>query len=417
MLSLSLSKLKLTTFVANILLSLGNRAIIMSLGLITSVAVARYLGPDGRGLFSVATLVTNLGIQFGNLGVHAANTYEVAMNPKRLPVLLGNSLTVGLGFGVVLVVIITCVILVFPQLVSIHETLLCLAVAGIPIGIAYLLMQNLLLGLHRVKEFNLIELVGKFAAATLVTLALCAGLRTPAWIAAATLVASLVSFLWCFILLKSGVEKIRLSLSQFYSSMSYGLKGYLAALLAYFQQRILLLLIQQDLGAKEAGFFSVAMTMLDLIYIFPVTVGTILFPKLTALNNYKHRYETMMRVTIVVMLGMFILIGLSYLYSEFIIKLLFGDIFVGSNNYFQLMLPGLLFLSVTCILMNYLASSGMPYVVVYAPLAGSITMIGSYNYLYNHINHQFVAIAYSVGNLITLIITIAYIYSSKKSHE
>src|SRR5215469_11623696 len=66
------------------------------LGLLVSIAVARSLGPAGRGEYAVAMAIGTLGVQFGNLGLHASNTFQVATDRRHLPVLLANSLATSL---------------------------------------------------------------------------------------------------------------------------------------------------------------------------------------------------------------------------------------------------------------------------------------------------------------------------------
>lgn len=416
MLQQRFSKLKSSAFSTNILATLGNRIMVMALGLITSVAVSRYLGPEGRGLFAVAALITGLGIQFGNLGLHAANTYEVAKYPDRLSILLGNSLVAGLGFGSILVFIAVIVQWIFPQIVSIGGVLWWLAVAGIPVGIAFLLLQNLLLGLHRVKDFNRIELASKLVAAILMAMALFAGLRTPEWMVAAALVAALFGFFWCLSLLKAGVDEVKTSLIQFNSSIGFGTKAYLAALFAFLQQRIALLLVQQDFGATEAGYFSVAMTLFDLAFIIPVTVGTILFPRLSAMKDAKARWELTSKVVWRVGIGMVVIAFIAYLLSGFVIRLLFGETFLPAVGYFQWLLPGLVLLSMSSILMNYLGSSGMPIIVVYAPALAWLAMMASYYLGVNHLGGQCAAISTSVGYFVSLTIIVVFVYYKQKSN-
>lgn len=416
-LPLSLSKLNSSSFAANILATLGNRIIVMALGLITSVAVARYLGPEGRGLFAVAALITGLGIQFGNLGLHASNTYEVAKYPDRLSVLLGNSLVTGLGFGAILTIIAISMQWIFPQIVPIDGVLFWLAVAGIPIGIVYLLLQNLILGLHRVREFNLVELLGKLSAALLIVIALSAGLRTPEWMVAATLIAMLLSSLWSLVLLGVGVDKVRFSLPQFYSSIGFGAKAYLAALFAFLQQRIALLLVQHDFGAIEAGYLSVAMTLFDLALVIPFTVGTILFPRLSATQDEKVRWELTSKVVLLVGSGMFAIAFIIYLLCDFIIRHIFGESFLPAVGYLQMLLPGLVFLSISSILMNYLGSMEMPIVVVYAPALAFLVMIIIYYYSRMMLSGQSAAAANSIGYLVSLVVVTIFLCYKKRKGE
>src|SRR5438552_7100507 len=75
------------------------RLLLIGVGFATTVIVSRTLGPSGRGLFAVAAAVSAIGIQFGNLGLHASNTYYVAKDRELLPVLIGNTLVVSFGIG------------------------------------------------------------------------------------------------------------------------------------------------------------------------------------------------------------------------------------------------------------------------------------------------------------------------------
>ncbi|HEY5038273.1 MAG TPA: hypothetical protein VIJ93_04295, partial [bacterium] len=146
------------------------RIILIPLGLVSSVIVARALGPPGRGYFAVAMTVATLGIQFGNLGLHASNTYYVAKNRKWLPVLIGNSLRLSFWLGGIGGGIAWVVFQVWPQLAPIHGSLLALSLVWIPFGLAYMLFQNLLIGVHDVRAYNKIELGGRFLSIGLIFL-------------------------------------------------------------------------------------------------------------------------------------------------------------------------------------------------------------------------------------------------------
>ena len=55
----------------------STRILLIVVSLITSVFVARALGPEGRGLYAIALTVSMLGIQFSNLGLHSSNTPQL----------------------------------------------------------------------------------------------------------------------------------------------------------------------------------------------------------------------------------------------------------------------------------------------------------------------------------------------------
>ena len=130
-------------FIRKVVETFATRIIIIALGLITTVIVTRILGPEGRGLYAVAATIGAIGIQFGNLGLHASNTYYVAQDRSILPTLLGNSLLVSFGCGTLGIIIAWCIFILWPNLAPINGVLLIMALIWIPIGLAYLLIQNL----------------------------------------------------------------------------------------------------------------------------------------------------------------------------------------------------------------------------------------------------------------------------------
>ena len=71
-----------STFLLNVAETLLTRIVMIPIGLITSVILARVLGPEGRGLYAVAATISAIGEQFGNFGLHASNTYYVARDKK-----------------------------------------------------------------------------------------------------------------------------------------------------------------------------------------------------------------------------------------------------------------------------------------------------------------------------------------------
>ncbi len=409
----SLSRLRRSILVRNVLGTLLGRGLALSLGLLTGVVVARHLGPEGRGLFAIATLATGLGIQFGNMGLHAANTFLVAGFPDRLPRLLGNSLVAAIGMGILVGIVGAALRWIWPGAISIHGLLWWLALAGVPLGLAYLLMQSLILGIHQVLAFNLIEIISKALAGILIVAAIVAGRSTPEWMMAASLAATAAGMSWCFVKLKSRSGRIHVSLPDFRMSLGYGTRAYFAALLSFLLQRVALLLVQHNDGATEAGHFSIALMLFDIAYFLPVTVGTILFPRLCALDSPSARwaltrtavwYVTVVMAVIVLALGMF---------SDLVIRLLFGQAFLPATAIFRLLLPGLLFLSVSSILMNFIGSSQMHPIVIFAPALGLMAMLLTYLSNIATQGPEWAALSTSVGYGLLLLVTGAYVFRTR----
>ena len=78
------------------------RVLLIAAGFISSIITARFLGPEGRGVFFYWTTLAAFAIQFGNLGLHSSNTYLLTKGRARLSSLAANSLWVSIIGGGIL---------------------------------------------------------------------------------------------------------------------------------------------------------------------------------------------------------------------------------------------------------------------------------------------------------------------------
>ena len=355
-------------FFGKVVQTLGTRLILIAIGLITTVLVTRKLGPEGRGLYAAAIAVGAIGIQFGNLGLHASNTYYVAKDRNALSNLIGNSLLTSFGFGGLGIGAAWFVFNLYPQWAPLEGSLLGLALLGVPFSLTYLLLQNLLLGIHDVRAYNLIEIFTKVLAASFIVFLIWFTQVTPTALLLSTLGATGVGLLWLGRrLLFYHKASITISRNQFQSALRYGFRAYLAAFFSYLVLRIDLLIVKQLLGAEQAGYYSVAANMTDLIYMLPVVVGTLLFPKLTAMPDPVQKWRYTRNSAIMIGTLMSIVVTLAALFAQWGIGLLFGQEFLPSAPAFIWLMPAIVLMAINTVFMNYFASEGMPWITVYSP--------------------------------------------------
>src|SRR2546426_4225131 len=145
-------------FFDRVALTLLTRGLTILLGLVGSIVTARWLGPEGRGILAIISVVTGLALQFGSLGLHSGNAYFVAREPGLAPGVLGNAsvLSLVLGTGAALAAIAG--FLGEPRwFAGVPFILLVVASATLPFHFLNLFFQNALLGMHEVKAFNAFE--------------------------------------------------------------------------------------------------------------------------------------------------------------------------------------------------------------------------------------------------------------------
>jgi O-antigen/teichoic acid export membrane protein len=355
-------------FLAKMAETLITRVVLVGVGLLAAMLVARQLGPGGRGLYAVATTVAAIGVQFGNLGLYASNTYFVSRDQRLLPELLGNSLVVSFGFGSLIVIISYVLFAAWPRLAPVTGFALIIALIWVPFGLAYLLLQNLLLGLQKIRDYNKIELVSKTSGVLLILLLAASQQLTVESALLGGLLAVIMGFAWSLGKFRGYFGLLALpAYHSFKEQFFYGLKAYVAAFLGFLVFRINLLMIKFLLDIEQAGFYSIGAIMAEMIYLLPAVAGMILFPKLSAMSSLEEKWLFTTRFTWGLGLFMILFIIGSAFVAKSTIRLVFGAAFLPSLPPFLWLLPGIFLFSINSCYMNFFASIGMPMITIYSP--------------------------------------------------
>jgi O-antigen/teichoic acid export membrane protein len=183
---------------------------------------------------------------------------------------------------------------------------------------------------------------------------------------ATTLVALFLCCFWSWLRLRSRFIPSRrwMSREQFQGSIHYASKAYLAALFAFLVLRADLFMVQHMLGPEQAGYYSIASSMADYVSVFAVVISTILFPKLSAMHDSEAKLRMTWRVvwgTVALLLPMILAASLL---ARPIVQLLFGRAFMPAASAFVLLMPGMLFLGINVVAVQFLSSIGYPRSVV-----------------------------------------------------
>lgn len=359
----------------NVLETYGTRLLVLAVTFATAVVVARVLGPTGRGLFAVAATVGAVGAQFGNFGLHASNIYYVAKDRALLPVLIGNTLAV---------VVVACLLsalsgfglFYWPELSPVHGTLLLLALISVPASLAYLLTQGLLLGVNEVRSYNNIEFVSKFAALALICLLALAHKSNVESYFVVTLLAILLAFLWAFVRLRRvSPGPPEFSFAIFRQSIGLGMKAYTIAFFGFLLLRIDLLMVKYLLGATEAGYYSISQVLAENTMMFPVVIGLLLFPKLSALKEKEVKLQLANKAVLATAALMLPAVVIAALAAAPVIALAFGRNFLPAVGPFVWLMPGTYFLGIETVMVQLLNSEGFPPVIVAAWIVSTVVNV------------------------------------------
>jgi O-antigen/teichoic acid export membrane protein len=355
-------------------LTLLARGFVMALGAACSVAIARMLGPEGRGASALAGSLGMLGAQVGSLGLGSANTY-LGAGARTVSVLLGNALVVGTVGGALAAAAAGTMLAVVPRAPVLDGPLQAATLVAIPVFLTYILLHGLVLGRQDLRVYNASEVLVAVVTAGGLAVAWAVGWITPAGVVTANVAGSAGG---AAVLLWSLASRGRPSprWSTFVESVQLGLRSHAIAVLDQILTRADLVLVSGVLGAGPAGYYAVAQGVATLMLALPAVVGTVVFPRLSATLDAETRWALTWRVaalTAALVAAVALAVAMA---ARPLIALVFGTDFTPAAPALRCMLPGVVVIAVQTVAVQFLNSFGYPLSIAAAWAAAAALSVG-----------------------------------------
>jgi len=353
------------SFVQNVASTFLVQGFSLFLSIAAAAIVARWLGPEGKGILAMALLLPGMMRLFLSGGIEVANVYFAGSRRLDLPTLTANSATFAvlatvLAIGVAGILAATGWLGTLVPGVPLQ--LVLLAMVGIPLGLFTGYLSSILVGLQRITTANVTTL-SQGVTRLILTIALVIGCR---WGLVGALLASLgamtVNTLAVAALLRreGGVFLPRWNLPVMRTTLSFGLRGYVGNVLQFFNYRLDMFLVNYFLGPTGVGIYTVSVSMAELLWYLPNAVGFVIFPRAAAtkpevMNAFTPR---VFRIT----LGLTALgaLGLALLGKPLTI-LIYSSAFANAFIPMLVLLPGVVLLGSAKVLTNEIAGRGYPH--------------------------------------------------------
>jgi O-antigen/teichoic acid export membrane protein len=349
-------------FIRDALITFSAQIIALILGIPVAIVIARVLGPEGKGAYSLVILVPALLALVGNLGIGMANTYFGGSRKHDWAELSSNSLVSALALGIVLALAFLAYFFIANPtfLKDIEPRCLVLATLAVPLSLLTAYFNSILLGQYRINEYNLVYLAQSGALLVLVLLLLLAAKgdifsAIVAW-GGSTLAAAILS-----ILLVRRATSIKWSFypQAFGDSVKFGIKGYLGNVIQFLNYRVDMFMVAFFMNLTFVGYYSVSVAMAEALWYFPGAVGTVIFARTPGMKTEEANVSTprICRNTFfITILAAVVLFALS----RYIITLFFGSAFLPALRPLWILLPGIITLSICKVLSNEIAGRGRP---------------------------------------------------------
>jgi len=352
------------------------RILTLILGLVSSVIIARFLGPEGKGVYALAVLLPSLIVTFANLGIGQAAVYYIGRGKYPPKEIFGNNIILSLVLGTFSVIIGLLIVFFFQNLVfpGIARCYLLLMLVLIPLDLFFSYVNMMLLGLQRIKEYNAISIGKTITFLGLIAIALW-GLKIDIIGAIlANIMATLLADVLLLFKAKRVANGISFQLNKAYikESFLYGIKAQLSNILSFLYLRLDIFLIGALMSPLAVGYYSVAVGIAEKLWLIPQSASTVLFPKVASEKDEKRRKEftpLVSRATLfVTSLGALAV----YFLSRWVILFLFSKAYLPAVRALQILLLGIVATSGSMPLGNDLAARGKPILNAYCNMVAVI---------------------------------------------
>jgi len=398
--------------VRNIITTLSARFLGLSIGLISSVLLARVLGPEGRGIFALVLLIPEMAISFSLLGFEQSNAVFAGLEPERRKSLVWQSMVIaGIIGGFIAVAGIVFLSLGAPGLGYLIRGPLWLYLVPFSLVPGRLVVEYwgaILRGMNRIFVLNLAEVGTKIASLFLI-LILVVGLRLGVggavwseWIIGAGTV-----ILFMIFLRRNGVwGESGLDWSLIKRTGRFALPAHCGTVLSFLNYRVDQFIIAAFLPPEQLGFYIIAVSLVERIWILPGSIANVLLPHLTNSTSQDSALSAVIVRHTVIWIGSICL--LVFCFAEVVVSVLYSHAFLGAVAPLRWLLPGIFSLSAGKVIgAELLARKKIDFVVWTGSLVAVVNIIGNL-ILVPHMGISGAALASSISYSLLGVILILY---------
>lgn len=343
-------------------LTFGARLFMAANSVIAGVLIARFLGADSLGVYLVLTVAVQILIQVCGFALHLANTYFVARSPEKLIPLAINSLVFGLFSGSLGAVFVW--LFAGRILPDVPDRLALIGLVAVPFYVIIIYVLNLFLALNDVRKFNSIELATQsfvLINAIVVLVILGGGVEFLVSLnTGAVVVMTFVAVGMFYQHASSRFPKARWNgeIALLRPVLRYSLRGFILWASMFLVYRLDLILLNYFRGPAESAVYAVATQYTLFLLLLPHAVSHLLQARVSATQDEGGEFTCRVaRHTSLVLFGA-CLVSLPIAYG---LSSVYGPGFGELPLQIWILLPGVYFVGVQVVVVQYFVGRGMPY--------------------------------------------------------
>jgi O-antigen/teichoic acid export membrane protein len=340
----------------------------------SSVIVARTLGVEGKGTYTLVLMLGALLTLFLSMGINGSITYLAASRQFTAKHLFSFSVVSSIALSILgglLFYILYVSFLSTSFLTGITNAEILLVLISLPINMSAMFLSGILLGKQQLlaqNAINILRVVSQLILLILSTL-LQGGVygAVLSWLISSII--SLIATLW--MLRSEFFFRFTFPIKILRPAISFGTKNYIANLFTFFNYRLDSFLVNFFSGPASVGLYSVSVSTAELIWYIPNAISSALFPKSSTLDKGTAARLTAQACRQTLSASTFLAIIFAVV-GPFLIPLIYGADFQDSIPAFFWLLPGILGVSLSKIISANLSGAGKPQ---YATYTSTITVV------------------------------------------
>ncbi len=356
-------------------LASGSSVLATGIAAITSIVIARELGPTDRGVWAVLVSLAAIVSTVIPLGLPFALGYGLAQETREDRPALARAGFVAAVIAAIGAGLVAFLIAFVAEPGGVSPGLALLAGAIAAVLVVHHVGQQATLTATTLRTYVAVQLtpvVAMFAA--IIAIAIAGRLTvtiTAIASGASTLLAATVAVA---ALSRAGLlgrpPTVTAAAHRLRPYVGFAVLTFGTLSLTQIVHRIDLLIVDGYLGARETGLYAVAVQLSDVLLVVPAALGAVVFRR-GATGAERHFDDALLALRYVGALSLAVAVAVG-LAAPSLVDVLFGDGYASAVAPLRWLLPGVVLLGLQSVASNYVASRGRPRAVLLAWLAAAV---------------------------------------------
>jgi len=346
------------------ILTFSSTIISVILGLVAGIIIARTLGPEGKGLWTILYLIPTMSLLLSSLGLEVAIVYFSGKKEFENETLISNALMLAIILSGICIIFLLALYYTLGRKIFGGTTIQLLHFIGVTVSIPILISRrifvSLLQGHSKIKEFNIVLVAEKLVFLIVIIFFLIIN-----YITIDTILVSFISSIMLSLIFSlyytHKLSRIKISFNQqcMRKLLTFGIKGYWGNIFQFLNYRFDMFLVNFFLGPGSVGIYSVAVNLTEMIWYPSSAIATVLLPKASR-SKYAESGSLVQKTAKWTFWVTFFLAIVLLISSKFLINILYGKAFLPTVDVVWFLLPGIILFSLTRITATYFIGAGKP---------------------------------------------------------